>query len=273
MTDPFDSNWRQELLTVAIQAAHAAGNIHLQLRTEPLNVRSKSHMADLVTAVDVAAEKEIAGILRRATPEVSVVGEEGTHAGGEGVQVPDEGWLVDPLDGTQNYVFGLPFYSVSIAYVRGGQVQLGVIHDAVHGETFTAVHEDGSFLNGGRLRVSARATLDAPALLTTGFSRQNADDPAALKPFLESVRRGLPVRRLSSSALCLAYIAAGRIDAYWDAKLMPWDTAAGWLMVQEAGGTLSDYRGRPYTLHGPMLASNGLLHREMLELIGVAGAQ
>lgn len=270
MTAPFDSAALPELLATASEAARAAGIMHLRLRTQPLNVQSKSHMADLVTVVDVAAEKAITERLGRAAPHIPVVGEEASHIADTGGAVQDECWLVDPLDGTQNYVFGLPFYSVSIAYVRDGRVQVGVVHDAVHGETFTAVRGGGAFLNGERLHVSSRATLDAPALLTTGFSRHDADDPAAIRPFLGIVRRGLPVRRLSSSALCLAYIAAGRIDAYWDAKLMPWDTAAGWLLIEEAGGRLTDYAGQPYALRGPMLASNGHVHQEMLALLGEA---
>ncbi|MFB9991593.1 inositol monophosphatase family protein [Deinococcus oregonensis] len=258
-----------ERLFTAQEAARAAGEIHLQGRTAQLTVSRKSHLADLVTQVDQEAEEAIRRVIDRRHPGELLLGEESENTFG-GQMLQDDCWIVDPLDGTQNFVFGVPLSCVSVAYVRGGKVQVGVIHDPLHGETFSAVRGQGAHLNGRQLHVSTRALLDAPSLLGTGFPRGIKANSPSLKPFLQIIERGLPIRRLSCAALSLAYVACGRMDGYWDEKLAAWDTAAGILLIAESGGQVTNMRGDPYVLGGTLLASNTLIHEELLTLTRLA---
>ena len=256
---------RQDLLQTAVKAAHAAGAVHRHYQHQPLQVRHKDHLSDLVTQADVQAEVAIRQAIHATFPQHEVLGEETAWPASKQARLHELScWIVDPLDGTQNYASGLPLSCVSIAYIHQGTPLIGVVYDPAHHELFTASQGQGAWLNDAPIQVSTRASLDTPALLGTGFPRDISLRPELLRPFLNLTERGLPVRRLGCAALSLAFLAAGRTDGYWDAKLAPWDVAAGLLLIQEAGGQITDMRGQPYQWGGSLTASNRLIHGELL---------
>ncbi len=249
-------------LEVAVAAAEAAGEVLRGGFGGEQAVRYKGEV-DLVTEVDERAEGVIGDLLREAFPDHGMLAEEGGKLRGEG----DSRWIVDPLDGTTNYAHGLPIFAVSIALERAGEVVLGVVHDPMRGETYVAERGGGATLNGEPIRVSET---DEPirALLVTGFPYDRADMPAAVELFgrLTALTQG--VRRLGAAALDLCYVAAGRLDAFYERGLHAWDVAAGSLILVEAGGRITDYRGRDLDLEvGEVVASNGLLHPVLLEVM------
>ena len=222
---------------------------------------------DLVTEVDTEAERVIREELLGTFPTHGMLAEEGGELGGE----EDARWIVDPLDGTTNYAHGLSIFCVSIALERAGEVVLGVVHDPMGEETFVAERGRGATLNGEPIRVSST---DEPirALIATGFPYDRAELPEALELFgrLAASTRGM--RRLGSAALDLCYVAAGRLDGYYERGIWPWDLAAGSVIVEEAGGRLTNYRGDVLDLAGrEIMASNGRLHSAMIRLIGEDG--
>jgi len=268
----FSSPALQKLLQTAVQAAQAAGEIHNIYRDQPLEIRSKTHTADLVTQVDLQAQAAIQAVIGHSYPHHTLLGEESSSQDQEALAPLETAscWIVDPLDGTQNYACGLPLSCVSVAYIEWGQPLVGVILNPLTNELFTAVRRGGAFLNDVPLQVSRRATLETPALLGTGFPRDIAQRPQLLRPFLHLTARGLPVRRLGCSALSLAFLAAGRTDGYWDTKLSAWDVAAGLLLVREAGGQVTDMDGGAYRWNGSLVASNDLIHTELLSITRLA---
>ena len=222
---------------------------------------------DLVTEMDTEAERVIREELLGTFPTHGMLAEEGGELGGE----EDARWIVDPLDGTTNYAHGLSIFCVSIALERAGEVVLGVVHDPMGEETFVAERGRGATLNGEPIRVSST---DEPirALIATGFPYDRAELPEALELFgrLAASTRGM--RRLGSAALDLCYVAAGRLDGYYERSIWPWDLAAGSVIVEEAGGRLTNYRGDVIELAGrEIMASNGRLHSAMIRLIGEDG--
>ena len=250
-------------LEVAVAAAEAAGEVLRSGFGREQTVRYKGEV-DLVTEVDERAEGVIGEVLREAFPGYGMLAEEGGRRLGEG----DSRWIVDPLDGTTNYAHGLPIFAVSIALERAGEVILGVVHDPMREETYVAERGGGATLNGEPLRVS---DTDEPirALLVTGFPYDRADMWAAVELFGRLTELTQDVRRLGAAALDLCYVAAGRLDAYYEKGLHAWDVAAGSLILKEAGGRITDYRGREIDLEGrEIVASNGLLHPLLLEVIG-----
>ena len=250
-------------LEVAVAAAEAAGEVLRSGFGREQTVKFKGEV-DLVTEVDERAEAVIGEMLCGAFPGYGMLAEEGGRRLGEG----DSRWIVDPLDGTTNYAHGLPIFAVSIALERAGEVVLGVVHDPMRGETYVAERGGGATLNGEPIRVSEN---DEPirALLVTGFPYDRADMRAAVGLFGRLTELTQGVRRLGAAALDLCYVAAGRLDAYYEKGLHPWDVAAGSLIIKEAGGRITDYRGRELDLEGrEVVASNGLLHPALLEVIG-----
>jgi myo-inositol-1(or 4)-monophosphatase len=250
-------------LEVALAAAEAAGEVLRSGFGREQAVRYKGEV-DLVTEVDERAEGVIGEALREAFPGHGMLAEEGGRLPGEG----DARWIVDPLDGTTNYAHGLPIFAVSIALERAGEVVLGVVHDPMRGETYVAERGGGAALNGEPIRVS---DTDEPirALLVTGFPYDRADMPAAVELFGRLTQLTQGVRRLGAAALDLCYVAAGRLDAFYERGLHAWDIAAGSLILEEAGGRITDYRGRKLDLEdGEIVASNGLLHPVLLEVMG-----
>jgi myo-inositol-1(or 4)-monophosphatase len=176
-------------------------------------------------------------------------------------------WIVDPLDGTVNYAHGFPFYAVSIGLEARGEMVVGVILDTARGDLFTATKGNGAFMNGRPIRVSARETL-LGSLLATGFPYDVNKDAENVTYFQRALAKGLMVRRPGAAALDLAYVAAGRLDGFWEVKLNPWDVAAGWLIIAEAGGKVTGMQGEEYRLGNRYLvASNGLIHSQLLDTI------
>ena len=250
-------------LEVAVAAAEAAGEVLRSGLGREQTVRYKGEV-DLVTEVDARPEGVIGQLPRKAFPGYGMLAEEGGRRLGEG----DSRWIVDPLDGTTNYAHGLPIFAVSIALERAGEVILGVVHDPMREETYVAERGGGATLNGEPIRVS---DTDEPirALLVTGFPYDRADMRAAVELFGRLTELTQGVRRLGAAALDLCYVAAGRLDAYYEKGLHAWDVAAGSLIIKEAGGRITDYRGRELDLESrEVVASNGLLHPVLLEVIG-----
>jgi myo-inositol-1(or 4)-monophosphatase len=182
-------------------------------------------------------------------------------------------WIVDPLDGTTNYAHGYPLFCVSIALQRMNEVILGVIYNPMLDELFVAERGEGAFLQGRKIHVSTTRRL-TEGLVATGFPydvRENCRDVLAY--FNEMIPKAQAIRRQGSAALDLAYLAAGRFDGFWELRLQPWDTAAGWLMVEEAGGAVTDLSGKPYWLESPtIVASNGRIHEELMKVLDQASS-
>ena len=222
------------LLELAVRASHAAGALLVErFHGAPSGVDYKSSQTDPVSDADRDAEALIAGLLRSERPGDGVVGEEGAGATGEsGLD-----WLVDPLDGTVNFLYGIPQWAVSIACRDAGGTLVAVVHDALHGETFAAVRGQGCTLNGAALRLGPAPPLSR-ALVATGFSYVAAERELQTELFARVLPRARDMRRAGSAALDLAWVAAGRLDAFYEHGLAEWDHAAGDLLVLEAGGVV-----------------------------------
>ncbi len=249
------------ILPVAREAALEGGRVLLEYLDSGVEVSSKGPR-NLVTEADLAAERTIIDILRRHFPHDAILAEEsGVHGGGE------RQWVVDPLDGTTNYSHRYPFFSVSVAYRVEGRVQVGVVYDPVAEELFSAAAGGGAQLNGKSIRVSQQSDL-RNGFLATGFSYDYREMEANLELFTRVSRKVQAVRRDGSAALDLCYVACGRFDGYWELSLSPWDMAAGWLVVEEAGGRVSDLDGSPFRLEErTVLASNGRIHQDLVEIL------
>lgn len=252
-------------LATGIRAALAVGRIHRRYFRGDHSIQKKGPI-DLVTEADLEGERAVREIVRHDWPGHSVLGEE--SALGDAGRNSRYRWIVDPLDGTTNFAHGLALFCVSIALEIDGRVELAVVFDPIADELFTAERGLGARLNGRPLRVSNRSDL-VDALLCTGFPysiRERREAQVAV--FAALLGRAQAVRRLGSAALDLCYVAAGRFDAFWEEQLHAWDIAAGSLLVEEAGGTVTDYQSRPIDLNrGQIVASNGHLHQPLLEVI------
>jgi myo-inositol-1(or 4)-monophosphatase len=227
----------------------------------PQEVKFKGEI-DLVTAADLKAEAFLLDAIQAEFPNHRVISEESGVWDGD----PDHVWYIDPLDGTTNYAHGVPYYCVSVAYAVKGVVQLAVVYNPQMGESYTAGRGQGAWLNGAPLRVSAAAGLDQ-ALLLTGFPYDVRTNPANnLDHFGKFMLLSQGVRRLGSAALDLCFVAAGRFDGYWEIRLKPWDIAAGGLVVEEAGGVVTNLAGDQDYLSTPcsILAANPIIHPQML---------
>ncbi|MCU0269753.1 MAG: inositol monophosphatase [Acidimicrobiales bacterium] len=257
-----------ELLTLARDlAARAAGLAVDRLGHERSSVRTKSSATDMVTDVDRAAEALITHGILAARPDDGVMGEEGTDRPGDsGVR-----WIVDPLDGTTNYLYGHAGFAVSIAAEVDGAVQVGVVHDPLHGDEFWAVRGRGAFRNGRPVTTSAAGELDR-ALVATGFSydpQRRGRQAAVLTRVLPRVR---DIRRMGAAAVDLCSVACGRVDAFYERGLAPWDLAAGVLIATEAGALVGDLSGGAASPEFA-LATAPALFGPLRQLLRVAGAQ
>ncbi len=257
----------QALLELAVRLAREAGAIQRERYETNIAIRTKSASIDLVTEVDEACEALIVQTLLKERPHDAILAEEGGGSDRDGAEWR---WIIDPLDGTTNYAHGYPRFCVSIGIERNDERELGVIYDPLLDELYTAVRGEGAFLNGRRLRVSGELDFGA-ALLATGFAydiRKSLEDN--LNHFALVIKQARAVRRDGSAALDLCYVAAGRFDGFWEMKLHPWDVAAGLLIVEEAGGAISDMRGGPALRSGrETVASNGHIHARLIELLGL----
>ena len=224
-------------------------------------VRYKGEV-DLVTEADEKAEQIIKEVLGEAFPNYGVLAEEGGEFEGHG----DARWIVDPLDGTTNYAHSLPIFAVSIALEKAGQVVLGVVHDPMSEETYAAERGGGATLNSQPIRVSDTDEL-VQALLATGFPYDRDEIPAVLDLFGRFAMLTQGMRRLGSAALDMCYVAAGRLDGYYERGIKAWDIAAGSVILEEAGGKVTDYQGHELDLGGQeVMVSNGLLHPALVRV-------
>ncbi len=252
------------MIEVAIQAARSAGSVLMERFGKLRHVRHKSSFVDLVTEADLEAERTILRIITDRFPSHSILGEESGKSSTESSSC----WIIDPLDGTTNFIHRMPFFGISIAYTEENETLLGVVYDPYHDQLFASMKGKGAFLNESPLRVSTVSSV-RESLLATGFPNEVCQNP---DPYLNTFRRFLcsaqGVRRPGSAALDLAYVAWGRFDAFWEEGLKPWDTAAGCLLVEEAGGRVSDYNDNQWNPFSPhLIASNGLVHLEMCDII------
>jgi myo-inositol-1(or 4)-monophosphatase len=255
----------QALLNTAVQAARRAGDIAIRAlsRLDQLEIRAKARN-DYVTQVDQAAEQAILESIRKRYPDHAFLAEESGRSG-EG----EFTWIVDPLDGTTNFLHGFPTFSVSIALQRKDTLEVGVVYDPCRQELFTAMRGRGAQLDGKRIRVSERTELEG-TLIGTGFPyRSNA---RWMKPYLKMLGSVMEatagVRRPGSAALDLSYVAAGRLDGFFEFGLEIWDTAAGTLMIQEAGGLVTNLTGKASHLEsGDVLAGNPKVHDALRDLL------
>jgi myo-inositol-1(or 4)-monophosphatase len=263
----------REFMRVAEAAARAGGRVLLEhaARARGVAWSSKGVRRELVTEADRAAEHAVVGALLEAFPDHAVLAEEGVLTP-RGARSSDAElcWIVDPLDGTTNFVHGLPQYAVAVGLVRGAVPIVGVVHAPALGATYTAVTGGGAFRDGERIQVSATREL-ADALLCTGFSYVR-DEPGS-DDNIERLRRALhasrDLRRFGSAQLDLCCTAAGHYDGYWELYLAPYDVAAGAIVVREAGGRVTDLNGGDQWLYGGRIAaSNGLLHEALLATVG-----
>ena len=260
----------RELVGVAEGIAREAGGLLREFYRRGVRMEYKGDV-DLVTEADRASEKLITERLRTALPGHGVYGEEGTRAG----LGAEYRWYVDPLDGTTNFAHGFPVFCVvlgcehrpaGLAPEQDGEMVAGVIYDPLRDELFSAARGLGARLNGEPMRVSRTKKLQE-SLIATGFPSQKRHRSPNVHFYQEFTLRSHGVRRAGSAALDLAYVAAGRIDGYWEFKLNPWDTSAGFLVVEEAGGRITHFDGGKFTLDSrEIFATNGLIHGEMQEL-------
>ena len=251
-------------LTIAIKAARRAGGIinRASRDVELIKVSAKRDK-DFVTEVDKAAEEAIIGVLKEAYPEHAILAEE-SGASGDSEYV----WIIDPLDGTTNYIHGMPQYAVSIAQTKNGVLEHAVVYDPNTNEMFTASRGAGAFLNDRRIRVSRRTRLNE-SLIGTGFPFRQFDHvDAYLAMFKELTQKTAGIRRPGAASLDLAYVAAGRFDGFWEMGLSPWDMAAGVLLIQEAGGLVSDLSGEAnYLATGNLVAGSPKIFGQLLPII------
>jgi myo-inositol-1(or 4)-monophosphatase len=252
------SIWQQYLET-AVEAARTAGRYQRYRFASTLDIALKGDK-DLVTEVDRESERLVVAHILGAFPDHNIIAEEGEYLQGSS---PFR-WIIDPLDGTTNYAHGFPWFCVSICLESSGKLVAGVIYNPMHDELFTTTLGGGAFLNGSRLNVSSRSPL-CNTLLGTGFPYDCASDPDNnFTNFIAFQKAARGIRRAGAAALDLAYVAAGRLDGFWELKLKPWDVAAGVLLIREAGGTVTTFDGSAYDIYnGCIVASNGLLHEEM----------
>ncbi|MGB5260323.1 MAG: inositol-1-monophosphatase [Gammaproteobacteria bacterium] len=252
------------MLNIAVRAARSAGNIISQSMTklDSISVQAKDHN-DFVSSVDRDAERAIISILRKAYPDHAILAEESGATRGDDFQ-----WIIDPLDGTTNYLHGFPQFAVSIALRHKGRLEQAVVYDPLSQELFTATRGDGAMLNDRRIRVSKRTSLEG-ALIGTGFPFKAQHH---LDTYLDMFRALFPqsagIRRAGAAALDLAFVAAGRLDGFWEIGLSTWDMAAGILLIQEAGGLSSDFSGgHNYLESGNLVAGNPKVFAEILKTI------
>jgi myo-inositol-1(or 4)-monophosphatase len=250
-----------EIERVAIRAARAAGRVHLK-RLSRISFARKSNAIDLVTEADREAETAAIEVLQRAFPAHSILAEESGISDGAG----EHRWIIDPLDGTTNFAHSYPQFCVSIAYERRGKLLLGVIFDPLRRELFVAQRGCGARLNGNPIHVTRTPEL-ATSLLVTGFPYDRRERRRFYLCFWEAFMMLCHgVRRTGSAALDLAWVACGRADGFWEFGLKPWDVAAGSLIVEEAGGSVSNMDGSPLDLAGAqIIATNGQIHQQIID--------
>ncbi len=252
-------------LEAAKEAARKAGRM-LKKNIDASREVSFKGIVDLVTNFDEQSQRMIFKYLSAIFPEHSFLAEEGLSQ----AKKSEFQWIIDPLDGTTNYAHRFPIFTVSIALEAKGEVVIGVVYDPMREETFSAARGEGAFLNGKKINVSSVDDLNR-GLLATGFPYDiRVSEANNIVHFNNFLTRAQAVRRCGSAALDLCYVACGRFDGFWELKLKPWDMAAGALLVQEAGGRVTGFRNKEFSLSSSeILASNGLIHQQMVEVLNL----
>ena len=253
------------MIDVAIEAARAAGKFLTYSIGNVRNVEVKAgEERNLVSEIDRGSEEQIIAMIRSRFPDHGILAEEG----GGGPARGEYTWIIDPLDGTTNFLHGVPVFCVTIGIEHRGEIVAGVVYDPNQDILFAAEKGSGAYMNGRRLHVSRTGEL-INSLLMTGFPYDIAQNPShAVEHFVAFLMAARGIRRFGSAALDLSYVAAGRLDGFWEVNLHPWDMAAGVLLVQEAGGTVSDFQGKPLSIYGKkVVASNGVIHPAMLGVL------
>ncbi|MEZ5045794.1 MAG: inositol monophosphatase family protein [Chitinophagaceae bacterium] len=255
----------EKLKNTLLLALHGGAAVLKHYFEGTYEIRSKDTINNLVTEADQKSEDAIIEIIKSDFPEHFILSEEV----GELSTESNYKWIIDPIDGTVNFAHGIPICCVSIGIEKDGQLLMGAVLNPFMNELFFAEKGKGATLNNKPLQVSIKNQLES-ACLVTGFPYRWAEIKTDPIPVFERfIRLGLPVRRLGSAALDLCWVAAGRFDGFWEYNLNPWDIAAGYLIVEEAGGRITNFHGEPYSVYDKeTLATNGHIHQEMLDLIG-----
>ena len=251
-------------MKVAVDAARQAGALLKDNWQKAKTIEIKTDIVDLVTNVDKASDTLITGILRSRFPDHQIIAEESAVSGKPSAYR----WYIDPIDGTTNFAHSFPHFAVSIGLMHESQIIVGVVYDPIKNELFCAMRGNGATLNNHPIHVSPTPTLDQ-SLVLTGFPYDRRKRSEYYLRFYQAfMMRTQGVRRVGSASLDLCYVACGRADAFWEWRLHPWDTAAGSLIVEEAGGKMSNFTGQSFDITGEQtLATNGLLHQEMLDVL------
>ena len=252
------------LKTTLIEAAKAGAAELSRFFNKSFAISNKEGINNLVTEADHASEKAILDCIKKEFPDHYILSEEA----GEIIQDSNYKWIIDPIDGTVNFAHGIPLCCVSIAVEHQSEMVMGAVYNPVMNELFFAEKGKGSTLNDKKIKVSEKQSV-ATACLVTGFPYTYLDMPnGPLQIFEKFIRKGIPVRRLGSAATDLCWVAAGRFDGFYEHKLEAWDSAAGFLIVEEAGGRVTDFSGKKFSPYQPhVLATNGKIHDEMLDVI------
>jgi myo-inositol-1(or 4)-monophosphatase len=263
------SREERQWVNVAIAAAQEAGNLLQRHFGEGQQIRYKG-AKDLVTAMDLQSQQAILARLKTHFPEHAILAEEGITE--ENPDVPR--WIIDPLDGTTNYAHGFPFFAVSLGLEHRGHIVVGVVYVPVLTELFVAVRGKGAYLNGKKLTVSTVPVVQE-SLLATGFTGLFLYPGSSIfADFAAFSLQAQGVRRAGSAAIDLCYVAAGRLEGFWEKGLKPWDLAAASLAIEEAGGRISDFQGTPFqVMQKETLASNGFIHEEMIQILANSGKE
>jgi myo-inositol-1(or 4)-monophosphatase len=256
-----------ENLEFAKSIAISAGKIALDYQSKGFKISHKQVISNLVTEADIACEKHIIENLKTKFPDFSILAEESGLS--DNPTNSEYQWVIDPIDGTTNYAHGYPYFAISIALKHKDQILLGVTHAPMLNETFTAAYQHGAFLNGKKIQVSTNPSLEL-SLLATGFppNKGSNDFSKAIALFTKAQNFIHGVRRSGSACLDLAYAACGRLDGFFEIGLKPWDTAVGTLLISEAGGKVTNFDGKPFTLdQNNIIATNSIIHQELRDYL------
>lgn len=253
----------KKIMEVAMAAAREAGEYALKRLGSVIEISHKGGKNNLVTDVDKASEEIVIRHIRENFPEHSILAEES----GRSCEKNDYMWIIDPLDGTTNYAHAFPFFCVSIGVLYRQEVVIGVVYNPNLDELFTAEKGKGAFLNSNPINVSATATVEA-SLLATGFQYDPVERLKNLKYMGKVLEVAQAIRRAGAAALDLSYVACGRFDGFWEQGLKPWDTSAGYLIINEAGGTISTMDNGTYDIYQKdIVATNGKIHSQLLSIL------
>ncbi len=255
-----------EITQIAVDSAQESAKILKKGFTSKKEVKTKSQRHDFVTQYDIESEKCIISLIKKKYPSHTFLSEEAGNIGSSDDEIK---WIIDPLDGTVNFVHNVPVFSVSIAAYKGNEALCGVVLQPITNELFIAEKEKGAYLNGKRIYTTDIKQLE-DAFLATGFPYAIKDNPSNYINHLEKfLYKGLPIRRLGSAAIDLAYVAAGIFDGFFEPNLGPWDFAAGKLLIEEANGTFTNWKGKEFDVlkDKEVLATNGKIHKQMIEAL------